>query len=470
MDQLITIYAKGTRDIRAIVDPDEQSAQDNGIMKGDIIKLSFTDDRAIQFVIGDYCTIFGNNYQVNQDVPFTKTAQRKYAYTITLEGDQYDLTKTSYLFLDADNNFTEAKFSLLEKPIGFMNLLVANLNRRDPGAGWNVGIVDDADYTNLTFDSQNCLQVLQTLSQTFFTEYTFDGKTINLTTQARQSGVTLQYGKGQALFSLERQNAESSGSVSMFTRLYAYGSNRNIGSNYRNGAKYLRMADSLYMEKNANIYGVFEKVIYFDGQQNQPEIYPQHTGTVTAVTSPFIFTDINMPFNLNDHSILIPGVSAQVTFNSGLLAGYTFDVGAFDSVTKTFTINANTSSQTVVIPSVTLTPAVGDTYVIINIILPLAYVQEAEAKLLVAAKAYMKNYGPAKLQYPVGCNPIYFKENALELKLGYTYRLIEPAMNIDKQSRVVSYTRNLRNPWLYKATLADKAIPMPAIIKLINSI
>ena len=138
-----------------------------------------------------------------------------------------------------------------------MNLIISNLNELYPGAGWALGTVDDSDYTSVDFDSQNCLQVLGTLATTFLTEYLFDGRTINLTTRQPSSGVTLEYGKGKALWSLGLQNTNSAGTPSIITRLYAYGSNRNIGSNYRDGALFLRMAAGLPHRKKYRAPGRF---------------------------------------------------------------------------------------------------------------------------------------------------------------------------------------------------------------------
>src|SRR6202012_1747074 len=107
---------------------------------------------------------------------------------------------------------------------------------------------------------------------------------------------TLEYGKGQALYSVSRQNTNQPGSISIITRLYAYGSNRNIDINYRGGVKYLRMAANTYIEKNVAQLGLFASIVYFDGQSLTPEIYPHRVGTVTAVTADFTFADADIDF------------------------------------------------------------------------------------------------------------------------------------------------------------------------------
>lgn len=466
---MITIYQKGTVNVRAVIDPDDKSQQQCGIMREDIVTLTFSVPEFISFQIGDYATVFGTLYQINLPAEYTKVATRNYQFTVTMEGPMYDLRKCLYLFLDANNNFTEAKFTLLGKPVDFLNLIIYNLNRLYPGAGWVLGQYDDADYQSIDFDSQNCLQVLSNLADTFKTEYRIDGKKISLKVSQPVSGVVLERGKGKALTSIQQQNQDTTGDVNLITRLYAYGSNRNIGSNYRNGAKYLRMAAGLYIEKNVAKLGVFEQVVYFDGTNVSPEIYPQRTGTVNSVESEFIFVDDEIDFDVNDQ--LIPGVTAQITFNTGLLGGYTFDVASFDYAHKKFTFNAYTGDQTVSLPTDVLKPAVGDTYVLTNILMPLSYVNDAEALLLQYAQQYINQNGPAKVAFTVGCNPLWFKKTGTELKLGYTYNLVDADTGINRQIRLVDYTRNIRKEYLYTSpVLADQVIPQSALVKLIKTI
>jgi len=189
---------------------------------------------------------------------------------------------------------------------------------------------------------------------------------------------------------------------------------------------------------------------------------------VTAVASDFIFTDASMDFDLNDY--LLPGVTAQVTFNSGQLAGYTFDVATYDNATKTFTINANTQEQTLVIPSDALKPAIGDSYVIVNISMPLAYVNDAEALLLAYAQNYLDNNSAPKVTYAVECNPLYFKAQGLQLTLGYLYQLLDTDMDIDRAIRLTAFTRNIRRPEIYTVELSDTVPVKPAIVKLFNQL
>ncbi|QTE36032.1 phage tail protein [Mucilaginibacter gossypii] len=461
--ELVTVYKKGTSEIRAVINPDDKSVQDIGIMRNDIIKLSFAVTNPIFFAVGDYTTVFGRHYQLNREVPFKQVADRDIQYDLTFEGWQYDLLRANFLTLDANNHFTEGKFSFRGRAIDFMNLIIHNMERWNPGSGWTVGDVLDTDFITLDFDSENCLEALNKLADQCKTEYYFEGsgKRISLTKKAPASGVTLEYGQGKALMSIAKANQDTGTAPQLITRLYVYGGNRNIGQNYRDGAKYLRIGDVPYVDKNPDVFGVYEHTVYFD------DVYPRREGSVTSIGDKFTFSDSTLEFNVMDYEL--PGVTIQVTFNTGQLAGSTFDVHAFVNDTKTFTINALTN-ETTNLPTDFIKPAVGDKYIIIGIKMPLSYITAAEAELKQRGIAYLNENGPGKVTFPVDANDLWFLREGIELQLGKTYRLLSTKFQIDRTIRLMSYTRNLRNPAIYTLELADSVAVQSTFVKLLNLI
>lgn len=467
MSELINIYQYNTADLRATVDPDDKSTQDCGIMRGDTVNLNFTDATFIEFRVGDYATLFGGRYRMNRDSAWGKIADRNWQYTLVLEGSYHQLGRVSYFTLDEFNHLTKGKFELRGRPVDFLDLVVSNMNRVFPGEGWVRGMVVDADYQSIPFDSQSCLQVLSTLADKYNTEFLINGTVISLIKTQPASGQVLEYGRGKALYGIARGNQNDHSGI--ITRLYVYGSSKNIGDNYRGGADRLRMADSLYIDKNVSSYGVYEDTIVFDGTNGLAEIFPHRTGTVSAVTANNIFTDASMDFDVNAQ--LMPGVTAKVTFNTGQLAGVTFEVSAYDDGTKTFTINPNTDSQTVTLPNDDLKPAVGDKYVIVDIIMPLAYVTQAEADLRQAGVKWLNDNGPAKFVFTPNSNPLYFQSTGIELHLGYSYQLLVADAGVSRQTRVMSWSRNLRKPNIYtNLVLSDTVVPQLPIVKLLNTL
>lgn len=453
---MVTIYQAGTQTTRAVVDPDTSSQQEQEVMGKDIVTLSFTMPVAENFQIGDYAIIFGAKYTLNTAPSLQKTATRDYAYKLTLEGKVQDMGRVGFMFLDANNQFTDSDFSMMGKLADFGNLLVLNMQRVFPNDGWVLGGMIDTDYQSLPFSNVSCLAAMNDIVKAFDSEWYVDGTKIYLYKRQPTSGVTLGYNSG--VYSITRSNQDNS---NVITRLYAYGSDKNLGSNYRNGAKRLRMANGLFIDKNITKYGLFEAATVFD------TIYPQRTGNISAVSTPFVFTDAAIDFNVNQY--LLPGTTAQITFNTGLLAGYTFDIASYNDATKTFTINQNTSDPTTVLPTTTLLPAVGDTYVLINILMPTKYVDAAEAALLAQAQQYLNDNCEPKYKYEVVCDPVYFKRNNIGIKLGQTVGLIDQNLAININIRVFGLTRNIRLPYLYTLTLSD-FIAIPLLTKIINLI
>lgn len=466
---MITIYQYNSVVERAVVDPDDKSSHDEGIMRGDTINLTFTSQTYFEFGVGDYAIIDGKTYVINRLPTYDKVGNRSFTYTVVLEGSYHQLSRVQFLNLNSFNHFTEGKFTQRGKPVDFVTLVVANMNRVFPHDNWQIGFVIDGDYKDIDFDSQNCLQVLSTLANDYDTEFLINGNVISLIRTQASSGMTLEYGKGQALYSLSRTNQDNN--TNIITRLFAYGSDKNIGDNYRNGAPRLRMAEGLYIERNVDGFGVYEATVVFDGTNGLKEIFPHRIGVVSAVAGINTFSDNTVDFDLNSPDILIPGISAKITFNTGLLSGYTFEISSFNFATKTFVINPNTDSQTITLPTADFKPAVGDEYVLTDIIMPLAFVDDAEVELKAAAEQYIADKAASKVVYNVGCNPLWFKANAVELSLGKTYHLISANPNIDVQIRLMSYSRSLRNKNIYNnLTLADTVVPQLPIVKLLNSI
>lgn len=93
-------------------------------------------------------------------------------------------------------------------------------------------------------------------------------------------------------------------------------------------------------------------------------------------------------FNLNETEsdgkttkYLLNGVSAKVHFNTGNLAGYEFEIHAYDHATHTFTLKKITDNRDMSFPSETSSAfqfGIGDEYVLIDIALPQSYIDEAE--------------------------------------------------------------------------------------------
>lgn len=433
--------------LRALIEPSDNDFQNKSINGVDIANINTNSPLPIDFRIGDYCYIYGSRYTLNTRERTVQNFKRNIEYSLPFEGEGYKLGRVQFLFLDNFNRFTISDFFLNGKAIDFIRLIVENMNRDYPEDNWKIGNIIDSDIKNIKFYGNNCLDVLNQLTtvENFDTEFFIDGNTISLFRRQSNSGVTLSFGSGIANVVREPQD-----NTNPVTRLYAYGSNKNLGSNYRLGEPRLRLSGQRYVERFTDeLQDVFEQTMIFE------DIFPHRIGIISSVTSPLIFSDSLIDFNVN--SVLIPGFTAKLTFKTGLLSGYEFEITNFNNTSKTFTIAVNDKEQTVVVPSELLYPQVGDTYVLTDILMPEQYISAAESELKNRAIQWLSDNGSPKEKYTVVCDPIWFKKNFSAFKLGESISLKVTDLNINTQIRIITINRNIRIPYLYGIELAELA-------------
>ncbi len=437
--------------------------QTKKIMGENVVDLQVSTPGYIDILMGTKITVHGEDYILNKLPDLKKVSNLQYDYSLHFESVSYELINFLYLFYDPNNQPTEAQFSLMGNAETFIDLLIINANRA--GSGWTKGIVDDTDFKNLSFSDENCLQVLNRLAQEFETEFYITGKTINFTKKGVNTGLTFEYGKNKGLYNIGRTTVDSK---SIVTRLYVYGSEKNIPGDYRGSTfnKKLKMPVAIgnYIDKNIDKYGIIEAVKVFDN------IYPRYTGTVSAVGDEFTFTDAGIDFNVNNCKL--PGTDRppKIVFNTGLLAGYEFSVHSYNDVTKTFVINLNDDEKAMVVPSPTLKAAIGDKYVIINIIMPQTYIDQAETDLHTEALQYLDQNADPHVQYTVQPDPLYFKRNLVDIGLGDYITIVDTAIGINKNIRTIGFTRDINpeNPYLYTSLDLADSVSVASIVRQFN--
>lgn len=444
----------------------------------DTISITVVSPFPQSYGIGDVITVFGRDYRLNRLPKVSKTGMQEYQYDLEFEGIQYDLMRVTY---DVDINTTNNQLqdiqgdSLTGDLKRFMEVLISNANRVFPGK-WALGVCPETDGDNtLTFsESDNCLSVLQTLcsEDKFGVEFEIERVNgvyvINIKKTIGQTlPFVLEYGKGKGLYSISRENVSSSNIV---TRLKVYGSTENITSKYRADRLCMFGKDkaSSYIEKADAVakYGIFEGRKNFD-------IKPTFTGKVSSVVDGDVlsFIDTSFPFDINAKNAsgetlyLISGVSAKVHFNSGNLAGYEFEVHAYDHATHKFTLVKQTDDRGNVFPSET-SPAFqigkNDTYKVLDIAYSRDIEEAAEKKLAEEGNKYYDQNSQPKVQYSVNVTKA-FIENKLALSDGITnvfapgdyLPIKDDEIGVDKSIRIKSFTRNVLDPYDYSLTISD---------------
>ncbi|WP_312207676.1 phage tail protein [Empedobacter sp.] len=419
------------------------------IMGEEVVNMSFTLSESVEFLIGDYVEIYGQSFILNLAPEEEKISSIQFKYTLQFESVKYELGKIQLLFPDSSDTLSISDFSVMGDARRVLELIILNANRVQND--WKLGIVDDTETKNFSFSAHNLLTALTMLADEFENEFWIDkDKTIHFTTKKEFSGITLQYGTRKGLRSLYRSRVDSSNIV---TRLFAYGSDKNIAGDYRNHSTRLKM-DVPFLEANIDKFGIIEHTEIFD------DVYPNRKGKVTAINpNNFLqFTDDGLEFDLNSSDVLIPNTTVKVTFNTGQLAGYTLEVKehGFNFNTKTFELQPAEQEKAITVPSELMRPAVGDEYVLTDIIMPLQYVTEAEAELKRRSEEYLTANCLPRLQYNVVSDPFYFEAQNIDIVLGKTIKMIDADFNLDADIRVIGLTKNLQDQYDVSFDLADE--------------
>lgn len=118
---------------------------------------------------------------------------------------------------------------------------------------------------------------------------------INIKTKSNILPFTLEFGKGNGLYMLSRDNVSS---ANIITRLKVYGSTSNITNKYRADRLCLpgKSKGQSYIEKPEAVakYGIFE------GRKHFENIKPTFTGHVQSVGESGVeFIDTSISFDLN---------------------------------------------------------------------------------------------------------------------------------------------------------------------------
>lgn len=462
---------------RANVAKIQSGQQKKKLLGENIVEMTIRSATPIEFIIGDKITVFGEDYTLNLLPEAKKVSERQYEYSVTFESAQYDLAKVVFLDEDKSGLSTSTNFTLRANLEEIAGIIINNLARVYGEGKWELAKTPDqtTDVRDFSFAEDNCLAVLQKTCQDYDMEFKIEQEgtgdnavyKLSITKIGNVIPYTLKYGHNRGLYSIKRKTIDSSNIV---TRLYAFGGTKNIPADYRNYSTRLRFTDEGYIEDDEAIqaFGLIEGAQLFD------DIYPKYTGQVTGIVEDdtLSFIDTALGFDLNEKDAegntkyLIDGVSAKITFNSGSLAGYTFEVSSYDAETHTFKILKYEDERGFVFPSVdtaTFRIGVGDEYIITDIYPPQSYIDAAEEELRTAALEHLNNNKAPRVQYAVELAEEYLKKIAGDegtvniFDVGDYLGLVDTEIGVDRTGeasiRITDFSRDLTSVTSYKYNL-----------------
>lgn len=441
------------------------ATQNKVILSDDSVTIRVQSNSVLDIKINDTFEVYGDVYRINQMPSVTKNNETSYEYDIVGQGLMFDLLRCKFFNSDGTGFKTTREFPLVGTIEVFLLALKANMQRLS--VNWEIGNFTNGETKTITFSDDTCLSALQKICQEFKTEFWVkaEGGKFKIHTGNFGSTLpqTLQYGKGKGLYNLSRKNVNENGIIN---RLYVDGGTQNIPANYRGFSDRLKFSNAGYLEDAALIaeHGLKEGSIVFD------DIYPRRTGKVTDVEDEYTFYDDTMDFDLNEKEAdgittkyLVAGQTAKIHFNTGNLAGYEFEVSQYGSSSKSFTIIPFKNEQNYEIPSIDSAAfqfAVGDEYVLLDIVMPQTYITNAETQLQTKGNEQFALLKQAKVSYDLNVAEDFLKTLATPLQIGDMVRVVDTALGIDKTLRVNQITRNFIqngevNDYDYKVVIAD---------------
>ena len=348
----------------------KQATQNSSLMGDDYISLQIVSDKWLSFDKGDKIIVDGFDYSIRTTTTRGIEGANHYTFEPIFYGPMYDLMKTIYRNCDRYGKSDRSTFDLTYTIKEFVQVLIFNLNRDYPGLwAFDENNCPETEALTLQFSGNNCLQVLQTLcnKDNFNLEFLItqadNVRTIHIGKFGQRinppgGAEYFEWGKGNGLYKLKEQKVDDK---AIITRLWVEGGTTNIRTDYRNYAERLQLPyprrynrkkhvlyDGTVVEPNTELIGISDdskryledaqlaaKIGSDEDSKTYDKIFPTRTGKVTALVDGDInaFIDDTMDFDLNAKNdsgtiYLVDGVTAKITFTSGLLAGQQFELEA----------------------------------------------------------------------------------------------------------------------------------------------
>ena len=457
------------------------------LMKEDYILLHFSVYQPVLFEKGDYCeTEFGRFEIVDLVFPKYNTSTGGYDYELRLDAEYYKW-KNKILFYDRQGGNREASWNLTRTPDAHLSIVVSNL--KSLGYTYNSGVeytfsIDSTVEKSaklVQYDNTNIIDALTKIAETWDAEWWIVDNVIHLGRCEYNTAVDFE------LNGLVSEMSRSESNDNYATRVYAFGSTRNLPTNYRpditgvvvdgvvqrrlmlpEGTPYVDAFPDMSTEE------AVEEVVVFE------DVYPKRIGTMSDVTTKeytdkienedgtttevkwnaYRFRDSGITFS---KEYIIPGQELRIVFQSGPLNGMdfavTFNPGAADEKNSDGSWNSAAQLWEIVrnedygreLPSAPLIPENGNTYVLYGYdtkFVSVSMIPDAEKELLEKTKSYVEKSKIDPSVYTCVMDPIkvggFDGGRVIDLEIGDRVNIINPAYAIkSRQSRIYGFEKAL---------------------------
>ena len=448
------------------------------LMKEDYITLKFSLDNPIYFKLGSYVECeFGLFEVCDLQKPIFNANTGGYDYELQL-GSHYWKWKNKVFKYTPETAGQEASWNLtasldVQAGIVLRNLKALGYKYKGQDFVFSIDSTVENKALLMTYDNINILDACFEMAKKWDCECWVTENIIHF--GRCESGDAVNFEIGVNVVEMSRSDSQST----YATRIYAFGSTRNIPSNYRpvdesvvvNGVvqKRLMLPDGTpYIDAYPDMTTeeAIEQVVIFD------EVYPRRVGTMSDVTTievtdkvenedgtttekkwnAYRFKDTGITFSKD---YILPGEELKIIFQSGKLNGMEFAV-TFDPDNKNEQLweivrNENYGRP---LPDGVLIPENGDTYILSGWdstkIAELGLVSSAEQELKDKAEKYVakSKIDPNTYNCMMMSDVAYSEDGVHNLYgIGQKVNLINKAYFDGRQSRVIGYEFNLDYPY-----------------------
>lgn len=460
------------------------------LMKEDYIILPFSVAKPVQFKLGDYVDLSGvldESLGGKLAKIYEITDLQKPTYNTSTGGYDYNLQMNAYYWKWKNKIFkytpehagNEASWSLtaaLDVQLGVFLRNLKALGYTYRGADFTFSIDDTVENkaVAMTYDNMNLLDAL--FSMAGEDKWNCDcWITDNVIHFGRNEfGDAVKIERGVEASSITR--SESQGTYA--TRIYAFGSTKNIPTNYRptdeqavvNGVVQKRLmlpADTPYIDayEGMSQEEAIEDVVVFD------DVYPRRVGTLSDVHTRteevknedgtketityYRYKDAGLEFK---EEYILEGEELKIQFQSGKLNGMEFGV-IFNPKPKDESRGdqlweiVRNEDYGRPLPDDMMYPANGDEYILSGFDIQLVsdqYIPEAEQELKGKAQKYADKVKKDDGTYPTTLRSSWVKEDLISrtFEFGQRINLVDDTyFENGRISRVLGWEMNLDIPW-----------------------
>lgn len=453
------------------------------LMKDDCIILPFSVTEPIAFSMGDYADLSGvldeslggrlsKIYEITESQkPVRNKENGGYDYNLRLDAYYIKWKNKIFKYLP-EGHSQEASWSLTASLSVHLDVFLRNLSAlkykyRGSNFQYSIDATVSTKAFSLTYSNTNMLDALTMMAEALECEWWVTDNVIHFGRCEFGSPVKIELFK-------EASDMTRSESKGMFaTRIYAFGSEKNIPTNYRptsegvvvNGIVQRRLMlpeGTPYLDAYPNMTEeeAIEAVVTFD-------VFPHRVGTISNVTTYkstvenddgskttatfYRYRDAELNFS---KEYILEGQELKITFESGLMNGMTFGV-AFNPTgkdDKQWEIIQNEDYGRA-LPDDVILPKAGDKYVLSGYdtkFVSVDMLPQAENELLEKATEYLERTKRDDSTYTVSLNSVWVEEDKVHrtFDVGQQANLVNNAyFQNGRISRVIGWEFNLDIPY-----------------------